>query len=214
MVFLPLPLNGWSFDYYLSNKVIYGLLPKLKQLRVLSLSHYKNISELQDSIGALKHLRHLDLSGTNIKRLPSVVCKLYNLQSLLLSDCKFLTESPEEIGMLTAKWIKVGELQKFPNLQGKLCISKLQNIVDLVPTSCIGAPAAFNKLEQTNHLILWWNLVSQLVRRFWVSYCNKLNSLPEPVNALVGLQELTVLNLPSCSKLFVNHACEVVGNLL
>ncbi|RYQ86730.1 hypothetical protein Ahy_B10g106366 [Arachis hypogaea] len=87
MVFLPLPLNGWSFDYYLSNKVIYGLLPKLKQLRVLSLSHYKNISELQDSIGALKHLRHLDLSGTNIKRLPSVVCKLYNLQSLLLSDC-------------------------------------------------------------------------------------------------------------------------------
>ncbi|XLT15010.1 hypothetical protein HN51_060700 [Arachis hypogaea] len=60
------------------------------------------------------------------------------------------------------------------------------------------------------------------LRRFWVSYCNKLNSLPEPVNALVGLQELTVLNLPSmqffanegCSKLFVNHACEVVGNLL
>ncbi|KAL4351042.1 hypothetical protein S245_035483 [Arachis hypogaea] len=100
IVFLPLSLNGWSFDYYLSNKVIYDLLPKLKQLRVLSLSHYKNISELPDSVGALKHLRHLDLSGSNIKRLPSVVCKLYNLQSLLLSDCKFLTELPEEIAML------------------------------------------------------------------------------------------------------------------
>ncbi|XP_015946645.2 putative clathrin assembly protein At1g25240 [Arachis duranensis] len=34
------------------------------------------------------------------------------------------------------------------------------------------------------------------LRRFWVSYCNMLNSLLEPVNALVGLQELTVLNLP------------------
>ncbi|XLT78085.1 hypothetical protein HN873_034359, partial [Arachis hypogaea] len=60
------------------------------------------------------------------------------------------------------------------------------------------------------------------LRRFWVSYCNMLNSLLEPVNALVGLQELTVLNLPSmqffanegCSKLFVNHACGVVENLL
>ncbi|KAL1338121.1 hypothetical protein AAHE18_10G188200 [Arachis hypogaea] len=187
--FLPLPLNGWSFDYYLSNKVIYDLLPKLKQLRVLSLSHYKNISELPDSIGGLKHLRHLDLSGTNIKRLPSVVCKLYNLQTLLLSDCKFLTELPEEIGMLVnlrhldisgtqlqeipaqiarlenlqtlsgfvvsrqQNGLKVGELQKFPNLQGKLCISKLQNIVD----PCDASQANMKKKEQIEDLSLEWD---------------------------------------------------------
>nr|XP_029152500.1 putative disease resistance RPP13-like protein 1 [Arachis hypogaea] len=189
MVFLPLPLNGWSFDYYLSNKVIYDLLPKLKQLRVLSLSHYKNISELPDSVGALKHLRHLDLSGTNIKRLPSVVCKLYNLQSLLLSDCKFLTELPEEIAMLVnlrhldlsgtqlqeipaqiarlenlqtlsgfvvsrqQNGLKVGELQKFPNLQGKLCISKLEKIVD----SCDASQANMKKKEQIEDLSLEWD---------------------------------------------------------
>ncbi|KAL4316406.1 hypothetical protein AHAS_Ahas15G0281900 [Arachis hypogaea] len=176
---------------------------------------------------------------------------------------------------------------------GKLCISKLQNIVN----PCDASQANMKKKEQIEDLSLEWDsctaqesqhlvlehlqpstnlkkltikfyggtwfpklnvtelesfphlgLPTPKLRRFWVSYCNKLNSLPEPVNALVGLQELTVLNLPSmqffaneglpintfpyyvfiisillapintflyyCRKLFVNHACGVVGNLL
>ncbi|XP_057737219.1 putative disease resistance protein At3g14460 [Arachis stenosperma] len=57
------------------------------------------------------------------------------------------------------------------------------------------------ELESFPHL----GLPAPKLRRFWVSYCNKLNSLPGPVNALVGLQELTVLNLPSM-QFFANEA--------
>ncbi|XLU58007.1 hypothetical protein S245_052655, partial [Arachis hypogaea] len=49
--------------------------------------------------------------------------------------------------------LKVGELQKFPNLQGKLCISKLQNIVN----PCDASQANMKKKEQIEDLSLEWD---------------------------------------------------------
>ena len=69
-------------------------LPKLKLLRVLSLSCYANIIKLPDSLGELIHLRYLDLSQTSIAELPSSTGLLFNLQTLLLSGCRLLTVSP------------------------------------------------------------------------------------------------------------------------
>ncbi|KAJ1426958.1 Virus X resistance protein-like, coiled-coil domain [Sesbania bispinosa] len=97
--FLPLPLERQQLFNYLSKNVVNELLPTMKQLRVLSLSDYK-ITELPNSIGNLIYLRYLNLSFTPIKKLPSVTCKLYNLQTLLLSDCWKLTELPEDMGEL------------------------------------------------------------------------------------------------------------------
>lgn len=45
-------------------------------MRVLSLVVYSNVIELLDSIGNLKHLRYLDLSGTTVKKLPDSTCLL------------------------------------------------------------------------------------------------------------------------------------------
>ena len=84
-VVLPITLDNKK-KCYLSNKVLHGLLPKLGQLRVLSLSGYE-INELSDSIGDLKHLRFLIQSSTKIKQLPKTVSGLYNLQSLILCNC-------------------------------------------------------------------------------------------------------------------------------
>ncbi|QCD78112.1 disease resistance protein RPM1 [Vigna unguiculata] len=72
----------------------------MTKLRVLSLSHYVNITELPNCLGNLIFLRYLDLSNTRIQRLPEVTCKLYNMQTLLLSNCWSLTELPEDIGNL------------------------------------------------------------------------------------------------------------------
>ncbi|XP_020240570.1 LOW QUALITY PROTEIN: putative disease resistance RPP13-like protein 1 [Cajanus cajan] len=104
--FIALPLRLWWLrsncfaHHYISNKVVHDLLPTMRQLRVLSLSHYINVTEVPDYIGSLIYLRYLDLSNSKIQRLPDVICKLYNMQTLLLFNCSLLTQLPEDIGNL------------------------------------------------------------------------------------------------------------------
>ncbi|XP_058758778.1 putative disease resistance RPP13-like protein 1 [Vicia villosa] len=98
--FLAFPLQEQLPLCLLSNKIVHDLLPKMKQLRMLSLSSYKSITEVPNSIGNLLYMQYLNLSHTNIERLPSETCKLYHLQFLLLAGCKRLTELPEDMGKL------------------------------------------------------------------------------------------------------------------
>ncbi|XP_039128923.1 putative disease resistance protein RGA3 [Dioscorea cayenensis subsp. rotundata] len=69
-----------------------SVLPKLKLVRVLDLSH-TNINELPASIEHLHHLRYLDISYTLIGKLPESICMLVNLQTLKLHDCYKLSEA-------------------------------------------------------------------------------------------------------------------------
>ncbi|KAJ9679021.1 hypothetical protein PVL29_021055 [Vitis rotundifolia] len=163
--FVALPIHGTSTESFVTSLVCDHLVPKFRQLRVLSLSGYM-IFELPDSIGGLKHLRYLNLSFTQIKLLPDSVTNLYNLQTLILSNCKHLTrlpsnignlislrhldvvgcplqEMPQQIGKLkklqtlsdfiVAKrgFLGIKELKDLSNLRGKICISKLENVVDV-----------------------------------------------------------------------------------
>ncbi|XP_028787829.1 putative disease resistance RPP13-like protein 1 [Neltuma alba] len=81
--------KDWSATCVLTRKVLHDLLTKLKCLRVLSLPRYENIVEVPISIGNLQLLRYLNFSYTSIRRLPDVAFTLYNLQTLLLSNCVF-----------------------------------------------------------------------------------------------------------------------------
>ncbi|CAK9176458.1 unnamed protein product [Ilex paraguariensis] len=99
--FLPVPVYksyNWA-RFYLSNSILVELLPKLRYLRILSLSGYY-INQLPNSIGDLKHLRYLNLSATSIEWLPESVCALHNLQTLLLRGCNALCKLPTDIGNL------------------------------------------------------------------------------------------------------------------
>lgn len=79
-------LQSDSYGSYMSKKVLYDLLPKLKCLRVLSLQNYR-FFELPSCLGELKLLRYLDLSFTQIARLPESTGNLVNLETLLLKGC-------------------------------------------------------------------------------------------------------------------------------
>jgi Leucine-rich repeat (LRR) protein len=94
--FLPFRLSNRGYCY-LTSDVPLKLLPKLRRLRVLSLSGY-NMSELPESIGDLKHLRFLNLSNMReIRSLPESVATLYNLQTLILEYCNNLRKLPSKL---------------------------------------------------------------------------------------------------------------------
>ncbi|XP_017984378.1 PREDICTED: putative disease resistance RPP13-like protein 1 [Theobroma cacao] len=90
---LKMPNDGYC---YISNQVLSDLLSKLKCLRVLSLEGYR-LTKLLDVFGDLIHLRFLNFSRTEIKTLPDSICKLYNLETLILWGCKALKEFPLEM---------------------------------------------------------------------------------------------------------------------
>ncbi|PON74204.1 NB-ARC domain, LRR domain containing protein, partial [Parasponia andersonii] len=90
-------------------------------LRVLSL-YGSNITKLPDSIGDLKYLKYLDLSHADIEEIPSTVCNLYNLQTLLLENCFNLTQLPMNIGnLINLRRLHIPDsLEEMPLQIGKL----------------------------------------------------------------------------------------------
>ncbi|KAH0715711.1 hypothetical protein KY284_008616 [Solanum tuberosum] len=86
--------------YSLSKRVQHNILPRLRSLRVLSLSQYYFKELPNDLFIKLKLLRFLDLSCTGIKKLPDSICALYNLETLLLSSCYYLVELPLQMEKL------------------------------------------------------------------------------------------------------------------
>ncbi|KAJ6867480.1 disease resistance protein RGA1 [Populus alba x Populus x berolinensis] len=73
--------NGW------------GKIPGRKH-RALSLENV-DVQKLPKSIGDLKHLRYLDVSGSRIKTLPGSLASLQNLRTLDLRDCTNLIHLPK-----------------------------------------------------------------------------------------------------------------------
>ncbi|CAL5330693.1 unnamed protein product [Camellia sinensis] len=97
--FLPFNLSHYITGSNLTDSALRDLLAKLRRLRVLSLSGYK-IEELPSLIRDLKHLRYLNLSYTEIRTLPESLGILYNLQTLILRECRYLKKLPKDMGNL------------------------------------------------------------------------------------------------------------------
>ncbi|CAL2237597.1 unnamed protein product [Prunus armeniaca] len=150
--FLPTSLNTYQ-EHYLSKKVVQDLMLSHRCLRVLSLSRYRNVTQLSDSIKNLIHLRYLDLSGTAIERLPGVLCSLYNLQTLLLSYCFSLVELPADLRkLINLQKLMLGGCSSLAKLPVDLWELSSLHHLDVSGTKIAEMPAQMSRLKSLRTL--------------------------------------------------------------
>ncbi|XP_006595239.1 putative disease resistance RPP13-like protein 1 [Glycine max] len=125
---------------YTSIKRLPDATCRLYNLLTLKLSHCEFLTQLPEQIGNLVNLPHLDIRDTNLLAMPAQISKLQDLRVLT----SFIVGREDGV--------TIGELRKFPYLQGMLSILKLQNVVD--PKDAF--LAALKKKEHIEELTLEW----------------------------------------------------------
>ncbi|XP_017218354.2 putative disease resistance protein RGA4 isoform X1 [Daucus carota subsp. sativus] len=115
------------------------VLPKLKYLRVLVLESFCN--EVPGSIGNLKYLKHLDLLRIDVDtiyKLPNHITRLYNLQTLRISQDR---ELPENICQLTnLRHLVIGYPEisyMFVGIERLTCLQTLPHFVVKKNQNCL-----------------------------------------------------------------------------
>lgn len=138
----------------------FGELPSefllgLTSLRVLNMSGCTSMASVPTSIGQLRMLEFLSLSGLRIKDLPEEICHLSGLQFLHLSSCTSLESLPSKIGELkNLKHLNLDEttsLNMIPREISELTsLSRLQLCTDLSVE--MEAPASIWSLKGLKNL--------------------------------------------------------------
>ncbi|ESW05649.1 hypothetical protein PHAVU_011G197900 [Phaseolus vulgaris] len=183
------------------------LFSKFKFIRVLSLSHCGNLTEVPKSIGNLKHLRSLDLSFTDIEKLPDSISLLYKLQILKLNNCRRLMELASYLHQLDNL-----RCLEFINTKVKIVpanVGKLKNLQILMSSFYVEKSKEFN-IQQLGEL----NLNGSLT-------IHELQNIENPSHALEGdlknkphLVELQLeWNIRSSSSGDSTKAGDVIENL-
>ncbi|XP_027166494.1 putative disease resistance protein RGA3 [Coffea eugenioides] len=142
-----------------------GLITFLACLRVLNIAS-SGAKDLPKSIGKLSHLRYLDSSDIPVETLPDSLCKLYNLQTLRLQDCRSLTKFPNNFKNLvnlrhfdffhkdkSKLGRKIGQLGSLKNLSGSF---ELRNL-ELVSNKEEARSAKLIEKPNIDVLKLLWN---------------------------------------------------------
>ncbi|GKV38986.1 hypothetical protein SLEP1_g46832 [Rubroshorea leprosula] len=99
----------------------------LRSLRVLSFVDSVDTKELPPCVGNMKNLRYLDISRTQITKLPEFIPKLCKLQTFRFITCRSLEMPPEGIGsLINLRHIYFSDEEQMPTNIGKLtCLQTL-----------------------------------------------------------------------------------------
>ncbi|GLT27109.1 hypothetical protein SLA2020_021350 [Shorea laevis] len=99
----------------------------LRSLRVLSFVDSVGTEELPPCVGNMKNLRYLDISRTQITKLPEFIPKLHKLQTFRFMTCRSLEMFPEGIeSLINLRHIYFSDEKQMPANIGKLtCLQTL-----------------------------------------------------------------------------------------
>ncbi|GLT64869.1 hypothetical protein SLA2020_373340 [Shorea laevis] len=135
-------VRWYDHEYFLE------CLQKLRCLRVLSFRGWTT-SELPNSIEELKHLRYIDLSRSPLGCLPNSVRSLVYLQTMILFNCRAITELPAGIvDLVDLHHLDIrgtDSLQKMPPQMGNL-----KNLL-MLPKFIVGESGGL-RLEELSNL--------------------------------------------------------------
>lgn len=167
------------------------LISSFSYLHVLDLSSQR-IKDLPSSIGDLKHLRYLNLSGNyGITYLPASICKMRNLQTLKLLGCVQISNLPSEFGNLVSLRHLVVNTPKLSSWEKQ--IGGLTSLRSLRILHCDNLVSLSEEM---------WYLTA--LRTLCIHNCAKLASLPSSTTNLTALENLEIVN---CPKLCLSGMC-------
>ncbi|XWS34906.1 hypothetical protein CRYUN_Cryun21dG0077400 [Craigia yunnanensis] len=174
-----------------------------EKLQKIVLENCVKLINIHKSIGSLKSLRHLDMTGcSNLVEFPSDVLGMKNLQTLVLSRCYKLKELPEGIGSMKSLkelYVDNTDIEKLPE-----SIYHLEKLEKLNLGGCIHIkqlPRCVGKLVSLKELHLNQSALENLpdsvgflenLEIVSLISCESLTAIPDTVGNLKLLKELLI----------------------
>uniref|UniRef100_I1PWU7 Uncharacterized protein n=1 Tax=Oryza glaberrima TaxID=4538 RepID=I1PWU7_ORYGL len=117
-------LNGYKSK---TSSIPSDLFLNLRYLHVLDLNR-QEITELPESVGKLKMLRYLNLSGTGVRKLPSSIARTELITGIARIGKLTCLQKLEEFVVRKDKGYKVSELKAMNKIGGHICIKNLESV--------------------------------------------------------------------------------------